>query len=116
MTNEEAIQVLKSMKSEESYNALIDLCNIAIEALQTKEILKTQLVNYYKEILRLLDYSDMTESTNDAIESQNDVIEVIRCKDCRFNKYPLNDLCLIKKAGLYPDDDDFCSYGERREK
>lgn len=33
MTREEAIQVLKSMKSEESYNALIDLCNIAIEAL-----------------------------------------------------------------------------------
>ena len=33
MTREEAIQVLESMKSEESYNALIDLCNIAIKAL-----------------------------------------------------------------------------------
>ena len=33
MTSEEAIQVLESMKSEENYNALIDLCNMAIEAL-----------------------------------------------------------------------------------
>lgn len=41
--------------------------------------------------------------------------DLVRCKDCRFNKYPSNDLCLIKKAGIYPDDDDFCSYGERRE-
>ena len=35
MTREEAIQVLESMKSEESYNALIDLCNMAIEALSS---------------------------------------------------------------------------------
>ena len=41
--------------------------------------------------------------------------DLVRCKDCRFNKHPSNDLCLIKKAGIYPDDDDFCSYGERRE-
>ena len=36
MTREEAIQVLESMKSEESYNALIDLCNMAIEALNER--------------------------------------------------------------------------------
>jgi len=36
MTREEAIQVLESMKSEESYNALIDLCNMAIESLSAE--------------------------------------------------------------------------------
>ena len=112
MTREEAIQVLESMKSEESYNALIDLCNIAIEALQIKETLETQLVNCHKEILRLLDYSDMAEPTNDAIESQNDVIEVIRCKDCRHQflfSCPLAD-------NDFQNDEDFCSWGERRER
>ena len=38
MTREDAIQVLESMKSEESYNALIDLCNMAIEALQADAV------------------------------------------------------------------------------
>ena len=41
--------------------------------------------------------------------------ELVRCKDCRFNKPPSNDLCPIKRAGVYPDDDDFCAYGERKE-
>ena len=41
--------------------------------------------------------------------------ELVRCKDCRFNKHPSNDLCPIKRAGVYPDDDDFCAYGERKE-
>lgn len=39
MTREEAIQVLESMKSEENYNALIDLCDMAIESLQTEVVL-----------------------------------------------------------------------------
>lgn len=38
MTRKEAIQVLESMKSEESYNALIDLCNMAISALSLIDI------------------------------------------------------------------------------
>lgn len=40
MTREEAIQVLESMKSEESYNALIDLCNMAIDALEQPSIVR----------------------------------------------------------------------------
>ena len=50
------------------------------------------------------------------IETVEELVSVVRCKDCRFNKHPSNDLCLIKKAGIYPDDDDFCSYGEKEKK
>ena len=46
--------------------------------------------------------------------SAADVVEVVRCKDCKYN--------LGTKKCLNPDsffavpkDDDFCSYGERRE-
>ena len=47
------------------------------------------------------------------IESQPtaDVVEVVRCKDCRKNgtEYCIYDPTVAK------DDDDFCSYGERRD-
>ena len=35
-----------------------------------------------------------------------DVVEVVRCKDCKH---------YIKACFEWHDDDDFCSYGERRE-
>lgn len=47
-----------------------------------------------------------------------DVVEVVRCKDCKFRG---TDDCLnsyySEYEGVYVDpmdDDDFCSYGERR--
>lgn len=46
MTRDEAIQMLESMKSEESYNALIDLCNMAIEALKAEPIRCCECENY----------------------------------------------------------------------
>ena len=54
-----------------------------------------------------------------------DVVEVVRCKDCKwynFGKY-FNDIkfcqrlpIYAKKGGLNTADDDFCSYGEKKEK
>ena len=38
MTREEAIEMLKEMKSEECYKALIDLCDMAISALQEPQL------------------------------------------------------------------------------
>lgn len=47
-----------------------------------------------------------------------DVVEVVRCKDCRYwqdnnGGYP-HDECRWCHDET-PDDDDFCSYGERKE-
>ena len=43
-----------------------------------------------------------------------DVVQVVRCKDCKYNatthKYLNSDSFF-----LIPKDDDFCSYGEKRE-
>ena len=47
-----------------------------------------------------------------------DAVEVVRCKDCKWykRKYPWNGNiyeCSYLEAPM--DDDDFCSWGERRE-
>ena len=45
------------------------------------------------------------------------VVEVVRCKDC-VHRDPEDKKCdcsFQAKGGIFPmDDDDFCSYGERR--
>ena len=44
-----------------------------------------------------------------------DVVKVVRCKDCKYNA--TTHKCLNPDSFfLIPKDDDFCSYGERREK
>ena len=40
-----------------------------------------------------------------------DVVEVVRCKDCKYRKK--NTFCLHNMR--YEDDNGFCSYGERKE-
>ena len=52
---------------------------------------------------------------------QGDVVTVVRCKDCK--DYKQNEHCpddeMVCKCWadwLYTDPDDFCSYGERKEK
>ena len=46
----------------------------------------------------------------------NDVVPVVRCKDC---KYRHNRVCAMPYAGMWVGvelkDDDFCSYGERKD-
>ena len=47
----------------------------------------------------------------------SDVVEVVRCKDCIYRD-PEDKKCdcsFQAKSGMFPmDDNDFCSYGERR--
>lgn len=47
----------------------------------------------------------------------SDVVQVVRCKDC-IHRDPEDKKCdcsFQAKGGIFPmDDDDFCSYGERR--
>ena len=43
-----------------------------------------------------------------------DVVKVVRCKDCKYNA--TTHKCLnLDSFFLIPKDDDFCSYGEKRE-
>ena len=48
-----------------------------------------------------------------------DVVEVVRCKDCKFQKVEYGWNCKRYKVcinfDLPMDDEDFCSWGERRE-
>ena len=47
--------------------------------------------------------------------SDVDVVEVVRCKDCKWYKRKNGNIyeCSYLEAPM--DDDDFCSWGERRE-
>lgn len=54
-----------------------------------------------------------------------DVVEVVRCKDCKFfekdDEFDMTGFCtcerITKNYGgeIYPYENDFCSYGERKE-
>ena len=50
-----------------------------------------------------------------------DVVEVVRCKDCKWNKIHITPrgneyhICEILNSAFDGDDDFYCSYGERRE-
>lgn len=43
--------------------------------------------------------------------SEADVVEVVRCKDCKHN---VSGVCRHDFALNYMRDDDYCCYGERR--
>jgi hypothetical protein len=49
----------------------------------------------------------------------NDVVKVVRCKDCKYYWLPqgfcTHDRHDHQTMAVWQEDDDFCSYGERRE-
>lgn len=51
--------------------------------------------------------------------SAEDVVKVVRCKDCKYLKYDRDFItgryCSLRNVngGKYCNDDDFCSYGEK---
>lgn len=52
--------------------------------------------------------------------NNSDVQEVVRCRDCKYLKYDRDFItgryCSLRNVngGKYCNDDDFCSYGEKR--
>ena len=47
-----------------------------------------------------------------------DIVEVVRCKDCKrfvVNKEAVTSYCTRGLQNTYAKPDDFCSYGERKE-
>ena len=73
-------------------------------------------------------YSQQNQENNmckicefEVYKTNPDIVEVVRCKDCRFFEADdgLKDGVLCLQHGhkfSVPKPDDFCSYGERREK
>ena len=82
--------------------------------------MKTTKVNEYDKeagercIAKIIfDEEDLREIVHKTLEN-NDFVQVVRCKDCRYNKG--KNKCLNEHSIIdIPKDDDFCSYGERKE-
>lgn len=67
-----------------------------------------------EEVLLIMNLIIERESMKEVAE---DVVQVVRCKDC-IHRDPEDKKCdcsFQAKGGIFPmDDNDFCSYGERR--
>ena len=60
-----------------------------------------------------IEYAYAAEQLLDEIPAA-DVVEVVRCKDCKYNAGTKK--CLNPDSFFaVPKDDDFCSYGERKD-
>ena len=84
-----------------------------------------------KELIKQIDNIDLNSefATDEYIDGFNDAIsavikelktisineDIVRCKDCRYysRMYKLCG-CRTDKYNVYLNDDDFCSFGERR--
>ena len=64
------------------------------------------------------------EQTRDAIAKRieelpsADAVEIVRCKDCKYGRYIIADrgmYCGRKNVMMDTYEDDFCSYGERKD-
>ena len=47
-----------------------------------------------------------------ALLLEKDAVEVVRCRDCKYHNKPP---CPMRLSFNWTEDNDFCSYGERKE-
>lgn len=67
-------------------------------------------------------WSERTSMINDTLERLYtkhprplDLVDVVRCKDCKHYRTRWVGFCeLIGNENIHREDDDFCSYGERK--
>lgn len=73
-----------------------------IHELKAKPLPKTILLEHLQQIIEDI--------------SANNIMEVVRCKDCKYYRkmYKLCS-CRSDKFNVYLNDNDFCSYGERKD-
>ncbi len=66
-----------------------------------------------KKAVRMYGFAD-SYVPNTTINQQPtiDAVEVVRCKDCKFQGD--EDDCPLLSVSAYTEPEDFCSYGERR--
>lgn len=97
MTKEEAIQTIQEMCKR--YIFMLDedeAIDIAIESLRADTVSRSQYQGLLNAIGKVY-------------------VEVVRCKDCIHYESDGGALMVCSDTGVVVDDDDFCSYGERRE-
>ena len=74
----------------------------------------TQEVHYYEVPSAEAVSREDTVTLNSPISIPADMVAVVRCKDCVYKQYDVtHNFCEINYHKCY--DDDFCSWGERRE-
>ena len=77
------------------------------------------MVELINAVLRCLPWGEVSSHTAQDIAdhlAENDVVEVVRCKDCK-HRYTASSgvIFCTQHITVSAEDNDFCSYGERRE-
>ena len=94
MTNEQALELFEGMKSEESLDAFMEMCDVAIAALKFREHF-------------------------DALKEFQHLEEVVRCTDCRYNLICTHSVTMThfshNTISTGSKKVEFCSYGKRRD-
>lgn len=106
MTREEAIERLGIHKSTDVWNdSIAEAIDMAIDALAVYPRFKWE---------RDTAISQLEEYGIGFAEKKRDLVEVVRCKDCKWYGH-LGCAIRIVDDSDKPNDNDFCSFGERRE-
>lgn len=122
MTREEAIKELEYAKIKlreanvfPSMNPAIDMAIEALQAEPTKAV-PPSLADVYKWE-RDVALSQLEEyGIGFAEKKRDDLVEVVRCKNCiHYESDDSGEMMVCNVTGTVCDNDDFCSYGERRE-
>lgn len=87
-------------------------CN---ECIHFVDCCNDECTRYYSTIVAC----DKVEKRCNFFKNKADVVEVVRCKDCKYyrqNEYSPDEdmMCMCWCDWLPTDPDDFCSYGERK--
>ena len=99
-----------------------------IEGVDMKKCIDCIHAEACKEMLEAMGYKVSEEYEGnaercDTFKHKSDVVEVVRCKDCKYLKYGYQCYCPLgmnltnnEDAYVLVDaDNDFCSYGERKD-
>lgn len=113
MTREEAIKIIYCYDI-----GFYDLSGEKIPADKLAEALDMAIEALHREEAEEKGYCHRINYIQKPCENANcDCVSVVRCKDCRYRKGKVNrkgfEVC--DATGMDITDDDFCSYGERRE-
>ena len=77
--------------------------------------MREKLIEILRKPIFPHELADPTEAVADYL-MDNDVVPVVRCKDCKhYGNYGRVWDCRNYSGMHLPNDNDFCSYGERRE-
>ena len=94
-----------------------DFVRTIFNALPSADALLIQEIDFHKKVSRI-----EAEKVVDLEHKLADMVSVVRCKDCRFSEIFQNDssgvMAMYCRAFTFERmvaEDDYCSYGERRE-